>query len=205
RQDCRGISADGEKGSWREAGEHGLPPGRDRIVSPYDLDARYSEKHGRGWIGCKIYLSESISGPAAGDPQAGRPQRPQVITNVDTTRAAVADVAMTTPVHDQMQASGVTPGEHVVDSGFMPGDELIAARLRGITLLGPLRASRSAQVRAGGYATTSVPVALHREQATCPPGLARSRWAPFPPAHGAQLIRDQLPARARRACPARPQ
>src|SRR5438046_616293 len=113
RQYYRDISADGEKVIWREAGEHGLPPGRDRIVSPYDLDARYSEKHGRGWIGYKIYLSESISGPAAGDPQAGRPQRPQVITNVDTTRAAVADVAMTTPVHDQMQASGVTPGEHV--------------------------------------------------------------------------------------------
>jgi len=203
RQYYRDISADGEKVIWREAGEHGLPPGRDRIVSPYDLDARYSEKHGRGWIGYKIYLSESISGPAAGDPQAGRPQRPQVITNVDTTRAAVADVAMTTPVHDQMQASGVTPGEHVVDSGFMSGDELIAARLRGITLLGPLRASRSAQVRAGGYAITSFTVDWDREQATCPQGVASSRRAPFTRDDGVQLIRVQFPARACRACPAR--
>jgi len=31
----------------REASEHGLPPGRLKIVSPCDLDARYSEKHGR--------------------------------------------------------------------------------------------------------------------------------------------------------------
>src|SRR5207247_6110065 len=138
-----------------EAGEHGLPPGRDRIGSPYDLDARYSERHGRGWIGYKIYLSESISGPAAGDPQAGRPQRPQVITNVDTTRAAVADVAMTTPVHDQVQARGVSRGAPGVDSGIRSVDEPLARRLRGVTLPGPLRASRSAQVRAGGYAITS--------------------------------------------------
>src|SRR6266700_7714443 len=170
QQYYRDISADGEKVIRREAGEHGLPPGKDRIVSPYDTDARYSEKHGMGWIGYKVYLSESLSAPAAGYPATGRPRQPQVITSVDTTRAAVADVAMTTPVHDQMQASGVTPGEHVVDSGFMSGDELIAARLRGITLLGPLRASRSAQIRPGGYAITAFTVDWDREQATCPQG-----------------------------------
>src|SRR5215470_17038744 len=134
QQYYREISADGEKVIWRRAGEHGPPPGRARIVSPYDLDARYSEKRGTGWIGYKVFLSESLSGD---DPATGRPARPQVITSVDTTRATVADVAMTTPVHDQMHASGLTPGEHLVDSGFMSGDELMAARLRGITLLGP--------------------------------------------------------------------
>jgi transposase len=203
QQYYRDVAADGEKVIWREAGEHGLPPGKDRIVSPYDLDARYSEKRGRGWTGYKVYLSESISGPAAGGPQAGRPQRPQVITNVDTARAAVADVAMTTPVHDQMHASGVTPGEHVAGSGFMSGDELVAARLRGITLLGPLRPGRSAQVRPGGYAITSFTVDFDREQATCPQGVASSRWAPFTRGDGVQLIRVQFPARACRACPAR--
>src|SRR5207245_11133837 len=110
---------------------------------------------------------------------------------------------MTTPGHDQMQARGGTPGEHVVDSGFMPGDELIAARLRGITLLGPLRASRSAQVRAGGYAITSFTVDWDREQATCPQGVASSRRAPFTRDDGVQLIRGQFPARACRARPAR--
>jgi transposase len=200
QQYYRDISAGGEKVIWREAGEHGLPPGTDRIVSPYDLDARYSEKRGRGWTGYKVYLSESLSGDGPG---AGRPARPQVITSVDTTRAAVADVAMTTPVHDQMQASGLTPGEHVVDSGFMSGDELMAARLRGITLLGPLRASRSAQVRPGGYAITSFTIDFDRERVTCPQGTVSSRWAPFTRGDGVQLIRVQFPARACRACPAR--
>jgi len=203
QQYYRDLGADGEKVIWREAGEHGLPPGRARIVSPYDTGARYGEKRGRGWAGYKVYLSESICGPAAGEQEAGRPARPQVITNVDTTPAAVADVAMTTPVHDQMQASGLTPGEHAVDSGFMSGDELVAARRRGITLLGPLRASRSAQLRPGGYAITSFTLDWDREQATCPQGVASSSWAPFTRRDGAQLIKVQFPAPACRACPAR--
>jgi transposase len=205
QQYYRDISAGGEKVIWRDAGEHGLPPGRDRIVSPYDLDARYCEKRGTGWTGYKVFLSESLSDPAADDPRTGRPARPQVITSVDTTPAAVADVAMTTPVHDQMQASGLTPGEHVVDSGFMSADELMAARLRGITLLGPLRASRSAQVRPGGYAITAFTVDFDREQATCPQGIVSSRWAPFTRRDGVQLIRVQFPAPACRACPDRGQ
>jgi transposase len=202
QQYYRDSSADGEKVIWREPGEHGIPPGRARILSPYDTDARYSEKHGSGWAGCKVYLSESL---AADDPETGRPELPQVITNVDTTRAAVADVAMTTPVHDQLQASALTPGEHAVDSGFMSGDELVAAQLRGITLPGPLRAGRSAQVRPGGYAITAFTVDWDREQATCPQGVASSRWTPFTRDDGVQLIRVQFPARACRACPARGQ
>src|SRR5436305_851230 len=205
QQYYRDLSPAGEKVIWRQAGEHGLPPGTDRIISPYDLDARYSEKHGRGWAGYKACLSESLSGPAGDDPVTGRPARPQVITSVDTTRAAVADVAMTTPVHDQMAAGQVLPGEHVVDSGFMSGDELAAARLRGITLLGPLRPSRSAQVRPGGYAIGSFTVDWDRQQATCPQGVTSSRWAPVTRGDGAQLIRVQFPARACRACPARDQ
>ena len=205
QQYYRDIGPDGEKVIRREGGEHGLPPGRDRIVSPYDTDVRYAEKHGLGWIGYKIFLSESLADPAGDDPQTGRPARPQVITSVDTTRAAVADVTMTTVVHDQMQASAVTPGEHAVDSGFMSGDELIAARLRGITLLGPLRPSRSAQIRAGGYALASFTVDWDREQAACPQGAVSSSWTPFTRGDGVQLINVQFPARVCQACPARGQ
>ena len=201
QQYYRDISTDREKVIRREADEHGLPPGRARIASPYDLDARYSEKHGRGWTGYKVFLSESLAGPAGDDPRTGRPAQPQVITNVDTTRAPVADVAMTTPVHDRMQANAVTPGEHAVDSGFMSGDELIAARLRGITLLGPLLADQSAQARAGGYTIASFAVDFGRRQAACPQGAISSKWTPFTRGDGVALINVKFPAHACQACP----
>ena len=62
--------------TWREDAQHGLPPGRAKIISPYDLDARYGEKRGKGWLGYKAHYSETVSDPAGDDPQtAGPPGR----------------------------------------------------------------------------------------------------------------------------------
>jgi transposase len=192
---------DGGKVTRREAGEHGLPPGRARILSPYDLDARYSEKRGKGWIGYKVFLSESLAGPDGDDPGTGRPQLPQVITNVETARAAVSDAEMTAPVHERLQASGLAPGEHVVDSGFMSGDELVAARLRGITLVGPLLADQSPQARSGGHTLAQFTVDFDRRQATCPQGTASTKWVPYRRGDGTRFINVRFPAAACRCCP----
>ena len=68
-----------------------------------------------------------------------------------TTEATVADAAMTTPVHQQLEERRLLPGEHLVDSGY-PSAELIihAARVFGITLVSPMLLDTSAQARAGG-------------------------------------------------------
>jgi hypothetical protein len=47
QQFCLDIGAGGEKVIWR-GDEQGLPPARSRLVSPYDTDARYAEKRGKG-------------------------------------------------------------------------------------------------------------------------------------------------------------
>jgi hypothetical protein len=41
------------------------------------------------------------------------------------------------PWHDNLEASGLLPGEHAADSGYVSADLLVSCRLRGITLLGP--------------------------------------------------------------------
>jgi hypothetical protein len=41
----------------------GLPPGRDRLISPYDLDARYSIKRETGWGGYKVHFTETCDAP----------------------------------------------------------------------------------------------------------------------------------------------
>ena len=58
------AGAGGEKVIWR-GDEQGLPPGRSRLVSPYDLDVRYAEKRGAGWTGYKVHLSETCHEPDA--------------------------------------------------------------------------------------------------------------------------------------------
>jgi hypothetical protein len=154
QQYYRVIDEHGEKVIWREAGltGQGLPPGRIRIISPYDLDARYSEKRGKSWRGYKVHLTETCAHPPAG--QGGddsSPGPPNLITNVMTTQAAVPDAVMTEPVHDMLAASGLSPGEHAADAGYASADLLLDAAARGITLLAPLPASTSAQARTGGY------------------------------------------------------
>jgi transposase len=195
---------DGERVIRREEREHGLPPGRDRIVSPYDLDARYSEKHGMSWLGYKGHFTETVSDPADDDPGTGRPEVPNLVTDVQTTHAAVPDVVMTAPVHDSLEASGLLPGEHAVDSGYVSADLLVSSRLRGLTLLGPLLADVSAQARSGGYTADMFAVDWERRQATCPQGAISSKWAPLRQGRdGKEAISVRFPAATCRACPAR--
>ena len=50
---------------WRTATD-GVPSAAQQIRSPYEVEARYAEKRGQGWLGYKVHLTE------AGDPAAPR-------------------------------------------------------------------------------------------------------------------------------------
>jgi transposase len=202
QQYYRVIDERGEKVIRREA-EQGLPPGRTRIVSPYDTDARHSIKRGADWEGYKVHLTESRADPAGDDPATGRPACPNLVTNVATTPATVQDVTMTTPVHDQLGDHQVAPGEHAVDAGYASADELIAARARGITLITPLLPAATPQARAGGYTTEAFTIDWDHQQVTCPQGTTSASWTPYTHHSGHDAIMIKFPPAACRACPAR--
>jgi len=202
QQYYRVIGEHGEQVIRREASEHGLPPGRALIISPYDTDARPAVKHGTSWAGYKVHLSETCTRAADDDPATGRPPAPNLITSAATTRAAVPDAVMTGPVHDLLDARGLLPAVHAVDAGYTSGDLLIAARQRGITLLGPLLADTSPQARAGGYTTAAFTIDWDRQQVACPQGAASSSWTPCRQ-HGTDTIVVRFPKTTCQACPAR--
>src|SRR6185369_2710845 len=188
QQFCLDVSAGGEKVIWRGAGQ-GLPPARSRLVSPYDTDARYAGKRGKGWTGYKVHLSETCPVPDA----AGRRPAPNLITNTETTLAPVTDVEMTEPVHHALARRGLPPGEHAADSGYASADLLLAARARGITLLALVPPDSSPQARSGGYAAAMFTIDWENKQVTCPkarypaPGprpAARERTSSWPVRQG---------------------
>ena len=88
---------------WREGND--LPPGGQRLASPYDLDARYGVKRGAGWTGYKDHLTETCD-----------PDMPRVITNVETTHATADDVEMTQTIHQHLDRRRLAPAGHVVDA-----------------------------------------------------------------------------------------
>ena len=192
----------GEKVTWRDPGQHGLPPGRSLIVSPYDTDARYGEKRGEGWLGYKSHYSETVSDPARDDPRTGRPEHPNLITNTETTHASVTDAEMIRPVHAHLAGKGLPPGEHLTDSGYASAAALVQARARGVTLIAPLLADTSRQARTGGYTTAMFTLDWDTRQATCPEGAVSRSWIPRRQ-HDADKIIITFPAAGCRACPAR--
>ncbi|GAA3478123.1 hypothetical protein GCM10018966_026530 [Streptomyces yanii] len=78
----------------RDADSEGVPPGRSRLASPYDTDARWAAKgDGLFWCGYKIHLTESCDAPSEAEAEAGRGgAMVRLITDVATTDATVPDV-----------------------------------------------------------------------------------------------------------------
>ena len=84
---------------------------------------------------------------------------------------------MTETIHDTLSAKGLTPAEHVVDAGYTSADIALAARARGITLVGPLLVDTSPQARNGGYTTAAFTIDWDTEQLTCPQGAVHTSWS----------------------------
>lgn len=198
QQYYRSIDAAGEQVIRREASQHGIPPGRSRLVSCYDTGARHGEKRGHGWDGYKIHLTETCHDRGPGATRAA----PNLITDVATTTAAVADVEMTGPIQDRLEAAGLAPAEHIIDAGYTSAAGILAARARGITVTGPVQPGGS-RGQAAGYTLACFTLDWNRQQATCPAGATSSSWQNVTQ-HGTPKITIRFAAATCQACPARP-
>ena len=162
----------------REATD-GLPPSRSKITSPYDLDARRGRKRNLAWNGYKLHVSETCDAlPDRPGLQDTPP--PNLITNVATTDASVADAAMTEPIHDDLARRGLLPAEHYLDSGYPSADLLVSSQTRfGIALITPILADTSTQAKTpGGYDRTAFTIDYDQQQAICPQGHTNANWIP---------------------------
>lgn len=166
------LSESGRAVIWRDASMQGLPPGRTRIISPYDTDARYSEKRGASWECYKVHITETCDNTPAGDGTTDPAQPPNLITNVVTTHAAVADSAMTMPIHTMLAGRDLLPGEHLMDAGYPSTQSLLALRTEHqIRLIGPMRGDSTRHAREGSpYARDKFTIDFDRQQVTCPQG-----------------------------------
>jgi transposase len=166
----------------RDADTDGLPPGRSRIVSPYDVDARWGGKRDLTWCGYKLHVSESCDADPPTCPTTGSDgvpeQPPNLITNVATTDASVPDTAMTEPIHQGMAERDLLPGEHYIDSGYPSADLLVSSLSDyGIRLVTPMLADTSLQARAGqGFDRSGFTVDWNTQTVTCPQGKTSTWW-----------------------------
>lgn len=182
----------GGEPQWRSTKE--LPAGSERIESPYDTEVRYGEKRGEGWVGGKAQLTERHD-----------EDLPHLILHVASAAATVADQAMLLPVWEDLTVQDLLPSEQYVDTGYMAADNLVAAKQRGIELIGPLQADSSWQARAKlGYAAADFAVDWETQRVRCPQGQESRVWARTADGHGGEVIRVRFARETCAACPVRP-
>lgn len=155
----------------------GLPPGRLRLATPFDTDARWARKGDLAWLGYKLHLTETCDDPPENDPGPGTGP-PNLITNVATTDATVPDLAVTETIHRDLADRSLAPAEHYLDSGYPSAAGVLDARLDyGIDIISPLLSDVSPQARANaGYARDNFAFDYDARTATCPQGRTSSSW-----------------------------
>ncbi len=171
------------------------PPGAERLVTPYDTDARGSVKRGVFWDGYKVHLTETCE-----------PDSPNLITHVATTDSTVQDVRLVAPIHAHLAERDLLPDRHLVDAGYATAREVVAARRdHKVNLVGPILASTSWQTKDGGFSQADFAIDWENRQVTCPNGATSSRWAEDRSQEGTAVVRARFPTAACRPCETREQ
>ncbi len=177
---------------WRTAED--LPPAPLLISSPYDPDARYSKKRETEWTGYKVHVTETCDDDT-----------PNLITDVLTTVAPISDCTVLPDIQTNLAARGLTPGEQIVDAGYMTSDHVLTSQAdHHIDLLGPMAEDRSWQAQAGeGFAAAQFVLDWDAARATCPQGKTSVAWDERQDRHGHGIIHIKFAPHDCHTCPVR--
>jgi transposase len=150
---------------WRTAGN--LPPNKQLIFSPYDVEARSRTKRDYNWIGYAVHLTETCD-----------PDTPNLITHVETTRATTGDVEMTNIIHQALAEKGLLPSEHFVDTAYVSAEHLVTSKQNhGCDLYGPAPPDSTWQAtNETGFDILCFAIDWDAQTVTCPQGKRSRSW-----------------------------
>lgn len=155
----------GQQVHWRDGP---AVSNEDRIVSPYDPEARSSRKRSMVWLGYKVHLTETCDQD---------PTCPHLVTHVETTPATLQDTEVLAPIGEKLRAKGLAPAEHYVDQAYPSGPELVRQTRLGTQIIGPVGQDTSWQQREQtGYALDDFAIDWPGQRATCPQGQQNVGW-----------------------------
>ncbi len=161
---------------WRTSED--IPPAAQMTNSPYDPDARYGIKRETQWTGYKVHVTETCDANA-----------PHLITHVETTPATTLDYEVTSTIHAALAMHDRVPAQHLVNTGYMDADNVLASRHHAIDLLGPMHGDQSWQAHTPGALDIShFTIDWNTHRVTCPAGCVARKWVPGHTRHGAPII-----------------
>ncbi|MFE5537456.1 IS1182 family transposase [Streptomyces sp. NPDC056492] len=165
------------------------------IVSPYDGEARYSQKltaaGKKDWIGYRDHQTETCD-------KTG----PNVIVHVTTRPAPEQDIDALDSIHQGLARQEFQNLEHFVDAGYVTPESIErSAQVHGFVLTGPVRPDPRARDHPGFTKADFTPD-WEARTLTCPRGVTSHPWKPTL-GDGHQRLSVLFPKPACRACEAR--
>ncbi len=184
--------ADESAARWREAND--LPPSALLICTPYDPEARYSQKRSTTWTGYKVHLTESCD-----------EDLPHLITDVQTTPAPRSDFEMLPPIQAALSSREVLPEKQLVDAGYVTAEYLVASQQKyGIDLYGPIAPDPSWQAQtATGFSLADFTIDWQAQKVVCPQGHQNTQWFPRKDRHDRDVFQITFAAKDCSPCPVR--
>lgn len=192
------VDNSGDRPRVRSRHNDDMPPAAKRLQSPYDLDARYAWRNETEWVGYKVHLTETCD--------ADVPLH--LITHVETVQATRQDVEAPEVIHAALAQRGLTPGEHLVDAGYLSANLLVEAkRDYGIEIIGPVDKLKDVSWQARentGYDVSRFSIDWDAQRATCPQGQQSVKWVDHcKDRTGNQVIHVAFEAKTCQACSVR--
>ena len=182
--------ADGD-GVWRLRKEC-LLAGADRILSPYDPEARWGVKRATAWPGYKVGYTETCDGDL-----------PHLVTDVQTAPATTVDVVAGEATRTGLAERGRSPQRQYADTAYVTPETIRAAAASGTMLIGPVLLDSSWQAKAGkGFDRSRFVVDWDTRSAICPAGKCSATWREQKQEHGIGAAIRFDPADCA-ACPSR--
>ena len=142
-----------------------MPATAELLQSPFDLDARFSRKRNRTWLGYKVHVTETCAEDS-----------PNFITHVRMVNATEQDVDAVEPVHDSLQERDLLPDVHLVDRGYTSAPLLFDSQEDfGVELFGPVVEKQVWQHKTG-YDASAFTSDWESRTVTCPEGHTSNPW-----------------------------
>lgn len=130
---------------------------------------------------------------------------PNIITDVQTAPAPVADGEATPLIHESLLKKGLLPETQFVDTGYLDAELLAESRRRyGVDLFGPTRPDHRWQARAQqGFGAQDFRIDWKGEKATCPEGHQSIEWTPKVDVRGNDAVEIRFSTADCGPCPSR--
>jgi transposase len=165
QQYAREPAPAGERVRWRTDEER--PPAPQRILSPYDPDARYGKKRSTTWLGYKVHFTETCE-----------PDQPVLITDVQTSAPLSVDSESVPAIQAALARRDLLPAIQIADAGYIDAATLVSSQEQyQVDLVGPPLADTSWQGQAGkGFAASDFTIHWEERYAVCPAGKQSIAW-----------------------------